>query len=70
MYPDYPYKKVRKMINKLYSKENITLKSVIDKNLCKFCDGSFDHYHIDKERFDYIMQYEVGLFKSKKKTHQ
>lgn len=69
-YPDYPYKKVRKMISKLDNSERNTLTCVIDQNLCKFSDGSFGGYFISKDRLEYINRFYTGCFKSKKKTHR
>ena len=69
-YPDFPYDKISKMINKLDNSNNKALTCVLDQNLCKFYDGSFNNYRIDRDRYEYIMMYEIGCFKSKMKFHQ
>ena len=69
-YPNMPYDKIAKMINKLDNSNNKTLTCAIDQNLCKFVDGSFSNYHIGRDRYEYIMMYETGCFKSKMKFHQ
>ena len=69
-FPNYPYKKICNMINKLDNSDRRHLTCVIDQKLCKFSDGSFNNYIIDRDRYEYIMRYEVGCIKSKKKIHQ